>query len=232
MDGKNRELYEKMGRLQWLMQRWQTRSHAKHGPFADPSRGQGRVLALLKLQPEITTKDLAYLLGIRQQSLNELLNKLEKAELVTREPLEEDRRVMVVRLTEKGKQAQQSEEGEQNGIFDGLSEEEQAAFSGYLDRVIAALEEKVGDEQDIDWGSWMEAARSRMGEEKFDYLMGMWGGKQRPGFGGPHKGPGRPPRPPRGPRRGHGPQGDWGDGSGEGCGPPQPPTAPAFDEEE
>ncbi len=45
--------------------------------------------------------DLSYLLGIRQQSLNEPLNKLEKSGYVERRPSEEDRRVMVVHLTEK-----------------------------------------------------------------------------------------------------------------------------------
>ncbi len=52
--------------------------------IADPARGQGRILAMLKIQPKIKTRELAYLLGIRQQSLNELLNKLEKSGHVER----------------------------------------------------------------------------------------------------------------------------------------------------
>lgn len=74
------EVYEKLTRLQWSLHKQQIFAHAEYGPFADTSRGQGRVLAILKMKPEISTKDLAYLLGIRQQSLNELLNKLEKKE--------------------------------------------------------------------------------------------------------------------------------------------------------
>ena len=66
------ELQEKLTRLQWLLRQQQMTEMAVHGPFADTSRGQGRVLALLKIQPEISTRDLAYLLNIRQQSLNEL----------------------------------------------------------------------------------------------------------------------------------------------------------------
>ena len=70
------DIYEKLSTLQWLMKRHQMFCQAESGPFADTTRGQGRILAMLKIQPEIATKELAYLLGIRQQSLNELLNKL------------------------------------------------------------------------------------------------------------------------------------------------------------
>ena len=64
-------VYEKLTTLQWIM-----RTRAFHcggaAPFVNTARGQGRILAMLKIQPEIATKDLAYLLGIRQQSLNKL----------------------------------------------------------------------------------------------------------------------------------------------------------------
>lgn len=185
MDNNYNELYEKLARLQWLLQRHHMQSHSEHGPFADPTRGQGRVLAMLKMQPEITTKDLSYLLGIRQQSLNELLNKLEKAGYVTRTPSEADRRVMLVRLTEKGKTEQQADVS-YSGIFDCLSPEEEVAFGDYLDRIIAALESQVGsdvDEEEMD--KWMRAARSRMGNETFDRMMSMRGGPH-PHRHGPH----------------------------------------------
>ena len=94
MDDLYTGIYEKLSTLQWLMKRRQMFSQAEAGPFADATRGQGRVLAMLKIQPEIATKDLSYLLGIRQQSLNELLNKLEKSGYVERRPSEADKRVM------------------------------------------------------------------------------------------------------------------------------------------
>jgi len=172
------ELYEKMSHLQWLLQRYHLQNHFANGPFADPTRGQGRVLAMLKVQPEISTKDLSYLLGIRQQSLNELLNKLEKAGHVVREPSENDRRVMVVKLTEKGKTEQQADT-DYSGIFDCLSPEEQKSFSDYLDRVIAALENQIGMEDNEDMENWMKSARSRMGDDVFGRMMSMRGG-----FGG------------------------------------------------
>ncbi len=176
MENVNIQLYKKMTRLQWLLHRSQLHGRMQNGPLADPTRGQGRVLALLKMQPEISTKDMSYLLGIRQQSLNELLNKLEKGGYVTRTPSEADRRVMMVRLTEKGR-AEQQEDDDYSALFSCLSEDEQAAFADYLDRVIAALESKLGLEADDEvFGDWMAAARSRMGDEMFDRLMSMRGG--------------------------------------------------------
>lgn len=175
MKENNLELFMKLSKMQWLLQRNHIRSHTAHGPMADPTRGQGRVLALLKIQPKITTKELSYLLGIRQQSLNELLNKLERGGYVSRIPSEEDRRVMMVTLTEKG-EGEQQPEADLSNIFDCLSEEEQKTFGEYLERIIAAMEEQLGGE---DWDkieSWMKAARSRMGDEKFEQLKLLLGG--------------------------------------------------------
>lgn len=194
MDEKDMELYEKLPRLQWLMQRSHLRNHVKNGPVGDPTRGQGRVLAMLKIQPEISSKDLAYLLGIRQQSLNELLNKLEKKGYVTRVPSETDRRVMLVRLTEQGKQAQDENSGADDaGLFDCLSPEERDQFNAYLDRMIAAFEQKCGDGMDDNAREWMREACERMGKDQFERLMSMrMGGRSfgnHFGQGGPGFGP-------------------------------------------
>jgi DNA-binding MarR family transcriptional regulator len=133
------ELYEKFFTLCRLMQR--SRFHHRGGAFRqiDPSRGQGRVLAALRMKEEISSRELCYLLGIRQQSLNEMLVKLEAAGLVERVPSQEDRRVILVRLTEKGREAPL--DGGQTGAeaFDCLNPTEREALSRYLDRMIANL---------------------------------------------------------------------------------------------
>ncbi len=167
------DIYEKLSTLQWLMKRRQMFSQAEAGPFADSTRGQGRVLAMLKIQPEIATKDLSYLLGIRQQSLNELLNKLEKNGYVERRPSETDRRVMVVHLTKKGETVQQPA-SDYEEILGCLSKEELRQFGNYLDRIIVAFQtqESVGREENA-MDDWMEKARERMGEEQFEQLMSM-----------------------------------------------------------
>lgn len=186
-------IYEKLNVLQALMKRQEKASQERFGPFADMSRGQGRILAMLKIQPEIATRDLAFLLGIRQQSLNELLNKLEKGGYVIRKPSEKDRRVMMVCLTDKGKQ-------EPAGIRDheeylsALNTEELEKFGEYLDRIIAVLQKDQPEDRD---DQWMNQARQRMGDESFEQLMNM---RQR-AFGGRDWQQGYPQRPGQGGRR-------------------------------
>lgn len=167
------DIYEKLSTLQWLMKRHQMFCQAESGPFADTSRGQGRILAMLKIQPEIATKELAYLLGIRQQSLNELLNKMEKNGYVERKPSENDKRVMIVHLTEKGKQVQQPKTDYQN-IFNCLLPEELLQMSKYLDHIIEAFQLQNGNAlEENNMIDWMAQARERMGDEHFEQLMSM-----------------------------------------------------------
>ena len=77
-----------------------------YGEQQRPKSSTGdRAMAMLKIKPEISQKDLTYLLGMSKQSIAELLLKLEKNEFITRHPSENDKRVMIMRLTEKGEKA-------------------------------------------------------------------------------------------------------------------------------
>jgi DNA-binding MarR family transcriptional regulator len=163
------ELYDKFRKLQWLMGKQRMTEVGENSPFTDTTRGQGRVLALLKIQPEISTKNLAYLLGIRQQSLNELLNKMENGGYVERKPSEADKRIMIIHLTDKGKSVQQPERKLPN-IFTSLSREEQIIFGEYLDRIIKSLEEELGIEANA-MEEWYENARNSMNEDRLGLLM-------------------------------------------------------------
>ena len=167
MDDVCRDIYEKLSCVQWLLRRLQMLRHTEYGPFSDIHYGQGRVLAFLKIQPKIATKDLAYLLGLRQQSLNELLNRLEQGGYVERRPSEEDRRVMIVHLTDKGQELRQPE-SDWASVFGCLSDEELSALSRYLDRIIDSLESQVEIPFEEHLSAWMEQARERMGDERFE----------------------------------------------------------------
>ena len=147
MDDNKYDLYEQFLRLEWLLRRYHLQAFKEFGPLADPHRGQGRVLALLKIKPEISQKELANILNIRSQSLGELLSKLERSGYITRTPSEEDRRVIMIRLTDAGKQAaNQDETGfDSEDIFDCLNEEEQATLSSYYKRIISELKKHLGD---------------------------------------------------------------------------------------
>ena len=156
---------------------------APNTPWSDKSKGQGRVLALLKLKDGVSTKELATILDLRVSSLNETLAKMEKAGLVERRPSEADKRVMLAYLAEKGKAQQQDEPVENPHAFllEGFSEEELDALEGFLDRMIANIEKELGPEM-------VEAmkAAAKQREEMIQKIMdeGTFEGKPPAGFGG------------------------------------------------
>ncbi|MHB8077116.1 MarR family winged helix-turn-helix transcriptional regulator [Desulfosporosinus fructosivorans] len=145
-DEENYDLTEQFTRIEWLLHRYHQQNHTHYGPMGDPRKGQGRVLAVLKLQPEISQKDLLYLLDMRPQSLGELLSKLEKNGYITRTLSETDRRVMNIKLTKEGTEATE-QEFSFDKLFECLNEEEQMNLSIYLNRIIETIEAQLGDEQ-------------------------------------------------------------------------------------
>ncbi|MBC1493461.1 MarR family transcriptional regulator [Listeria booriae] len=163
------------------------------GPLGNPYRGQGRVLALLKMKPEITQKELAFLLDMRGQSLGELLSKLERSDYITREPSEADRRVMNVKLTEAGAEAAeqaQDAEYDSSNLFDVLSEEEQNNLHDYMQRVTDELEKQLADMPEgspdfMDPRMHGRGGRPGFGREGF-------GGFRRGGHGDPRFAEGHP----------------------------------------
>lgn len=147
METQNIPLWEKYVRMDGLLRRYaqmcrQARGH--EGP--DPHRGQGRVLSLLKLQPEISQRELSYLLDMRAQSLGELLFKLERSGYITRTPSEEDKRVLIIRLTPEGLTEAEKIEAAQSEVrspFDLLDAADKEILERIIDTFIEALEAKV-----------------------------------------------------------------------------------------
>jgi DNA-binding MarR family transcriptional regulator len=147
MENNEQDLIEKFYQMMWLLRRSMMGHLRDRGPMGAPYQGQGRILSLLKLTPEISQKELAHILNIRSQSLGELLAKLERSGYITRTPSEVDRRGMDIRLTESGKAVseQDVEPAHQGSFFDCLSEEEQSTLSDYLERLIKNLEEQQSE---------------------------------------------------------------------------------------
>ena len=158
---------EQLQQLQMLMHRSYFHSFISEGRMHNPHRGQGRVLSILKLKPEISQKELTYLLGMSKQSLAELLSKLEKSGYITREASKEDKRVMTVRLTEAGMNVSTADnEGEVfevTKILDCLNDEELAEFSEYLTRIIKRYEEQFPGEDYEERRRHMEQFMARYG---------------------------------------------------------------------
>ena len=131
------QIIEQLRQLQIVMHRVAFQGFKEHSSY----RGQGRILSILKDQPEISRKELEDQLGISRQGLNELLGKLEKSGFVVRLPSPSDRRALLIQLTEQGRVA--AEENEEythplTGLLDCLSQEEQAMFSDCLNRILNA----------------------------------------------------------------------------------------------
>ena len=159
------ELPMKMAHVSHLM-RLHRMERTKGG--MDPMAGQGRVLAFLKIAGEASSADMAAILDIRQQSLNQSLLRLEEEGYIVREQAEDDRRRIIVRLTEKGRSA----EAPKNTVvraFEVLSDQEQEQLSLMLDKIIDELSKELGLPEDPD--ERMEAIRKRMGEERFGRAM-------------------------------------------------------------
>ena len=136
----------------WFLMGEHRRAAMHHGSFGggrrpefDPNRGRGRIIALLQLKDGISTKELANILDIRVSSLNETLAKMESAGLVERRPSEADRRVMLVYLTDEGREVE-FDEPENIDLYKGFSHEELEDLEGYTGRMVANAEASFSSE--------------------------------------------------------------------------------------
>ncbi len=103
-------------------------------------RGRGRLLAILALRDQMTQKELAYLLGMRSQSLGEQLAQLERDGLALRTADESDRRTWRVALTDAGREAAaRATESGADDPFAVLSVDERDTLAGLIEKVSAEL---------------------------------------------------------------------------------------------
>jgi DNA-binding MarR family transcriptional regulator len=97
------------------------------------------VFRILAATPAITQQALATALGTLPSRLVAIVDELESKGLLERCPHESDRRSYALHLTEKGKAALQAigkvAREHQQALLAALSEEEQAALAGLLQRV-------------------------------------------------------------------------------------------------
>ncbi|WP_067042285.1 MarR family winged helix-turn-helix transcriptional regulator [Methanobrevibacter sp. YE315] len=122
-------------KLYFINEILEQKSKTNQSKMNNISRGQGRVLAILKRKDNIPTKDLAIILGISVSALNSLLTKLEKNGFIVKEPSMEDKRVLLVKLTEKGQNVIIEPSVDYN-IFDCLDNNQKQEFDSYLNSII------------------------------------------------------------------------------------------------
>ncbi len=130
------KITEQLRQLQLTMQRSAFRDVQAHSSY----RGQGRVLSILMEKPEMSRRELGEKLDISRQALTELMKKMEKRGYVLRRPDPKDRRVQLVRLTQKGRQAaEENRQDVQNlsRLLECLSDEKLTLFSECLEAILA-----------------------------------------------------------------------------------------------
>lgn len=152
-------LQHKVTRMGLMLHRYHMLAARGNG-VGDASRGQGRVLKLLDAMPGASQRDLAYVLGMRPQSLSELLGKLEAKGLVARQKSPDDARVALVSLTEQGKVAVPSRSTEKDdGPLSVLTDEERSQMEACVDKVSAELERRFEEMVESPRGPMRESER-------------------------------------------------------------------------
>lgn len=127
-------------------------------------RGQGRVLALLNSKGDLSIAQLVEELDIRPSSAGELVSKLEQNGFVTRGASEDDKRLAIISITDKGKEIL-DQTGANNAeyfedMFSGLTEKEQEELSALLDKLVTSLKAK-GEAKGIEIGDSSRRRKTR-----------------------------------------------------------------------
>ena len=114
-----------------------------HGPGGKHGRwmSRERLLVIISEHPEgVWQKDLAWEADINASSASELIGKLEEDGFLVREADENDRRAVLVKLTETGKQRAEEIKAEReaslSGLFSRLTEAEKDTLSALLDKLL------------------------------------------------------------------------------------------------
>ena len=129
-----------------LLHRYHMIWHSKNIGDFDPRRGQGRILTALQKMSGVNQRELAFILDIRPQSLGELLQKLEQNGYITRKIDENDKRSLIVELTEKGKNLK-FQRPNYSELFNCLNEVELENLKNYLTKISARLEDLINAEE-------------------------------------------------------------------------------------
>lgn len=123
------------------------RHHHGHAHHA-----QIHTLAAIQEKNPMSQRDLLELLDVRSSSLSEILAKLERGELITRERDERDKRNVILAITEKGtaeiETLKEHRRQSAEGVFKALSQEEKDQLYIILEKVTATLETEFQAECD------------------------------------------------------------------------------------
>lgn len=110
--------------------------------------GQAACLFALRGEEGLSQRELAQRLFVSAPTVTGIVQKMERAGLVGRQPDPHDQRLMRIRLTERGrevaKQLAESFAAQAESMFEGIAPEELAALSRLLARVGENLADALG----------------------------------------------------------------------------------------
>lgn len=111
---------------------------------------QGKVLKILYKKGRLSQKEVQEILDVKPGSISEIITKLEKRELVTRVQDLQDRRRVLLELTEKGRQdVEEFSRNYQNSVmqfFEVLEDVEKQEFG----RILVKLLDQEGEKSNAD----------------------------------------------------------------------------------
>ncbi len=130
-----------LSKVHQLMGRVFNRLLREHG--IELNSAQGRILFVLWERDGIPITELAQATMLSKSTLTSMLDRLEEADHLRREPSPEDRRVTLITLTEKNRLLKDrydrvSKEMTEH-FYEGFSTEEVDSFEDYLRRVLRNL---------------------------------------------------------------------------------------------
>ena len=138
------EIVRMLSRLNALSRRGPT-SPPTEVPEAPRGQGRGRMLGLLHDHGEMSQSQIASLLGIRPQSLSEMLAKAETDGVIVRRQSTEDKRQTLVSLTELGQSRvetyRENYRRQAEEFLDPLTDEEKNTLAELLHKLIDAKKE-------------------------------------------------------------------------------------------
>lgn len=101
-------------------------------------RGQGKILRILSQKEQMTQKELQEILEIQPGSMSEIISKLECRGMLERIRDEQDKRMIVLKITERGKAEvmEKPRHEMERELFHALSKEEQDNLKRLLKKLL------------------------------------------------------------------------------------------------
>lgn len=138
-DLKNARLFHKVNLINQMIEH---KSKMNQNAMSNLSRGQGRVLAILQTKDGLSTRDLAMLLDVSISSMNSLLSKLEANGYIIKIPSRNDKRTLLINLTEKGKECELKPSVTYD-IFNCFDEDEKDQLDSFLNSIVAEIRKEI-----------------------------------------------------------------------------------------